>query len=337
MVSCANTVPGMLLTKTSWLLYNPMSLNASPVTSGGPQPERHRTDPDPGVGRDCRARLFAAFHLAGPVSRKRLLQPPDAYLLPRCYLGAAFPEALAQLSLAVGYKIRHPYKWTADLYEACFPAPAVCDSHRGLRDTLNPQRYRMLYVSESRLTPTNFYQILLKQLGVHTVRNRAVAKQQLHEQLAVLQAVQDVSVVCVVDESHLLSFAMLEEIRFLLNTQFDSVSPIALILAGQPELWRRRLALEKCNAIRQRIDIQSVLNHYDRAYTGKYIQRQLAYAGATSELFTEKAVDQIYEYSSGIARMIDKVCTSVLIYGSQNRMRLIDDHAVAKVLEGEFS
>lgn len=192
-------------------------------------------------------------------------------------------------------------------------------------------------ISESRLTPTNFYQILLKQLGVHTVRNRAVAKQQLHEQLAVLQAVHDVSVVCVVDESHLLSFAMLEEIRFLLNTQFDSVSPIALILAGQPELWRRRLALEKCNAIRQRIDIQSVLNHYDRAYTGKYIQRQLAYAGATSELFTEKAVDQIYEYSSGIARMIDKVCTSVLIYGSQNRMRLIDDHAVAKVLEGEFS
>ena len=97
------------------------------------------------------------------------------------------------------------------------------------------------------------------------------------------------------------------------------------------------MALEKCSAIRQRIDIQSELGHYDRAYTGDYIKRQLAYAGVESELFTEKAVDRIYEYSSGIARMIDKVCTSVLIYGSQNRMRLIDDHAVAKVLEGEFS
>ena len=43
------------------------------------------------------------------------------------------------------------------------------------------------------------------------------------------------------------------------------------------------------------------------AYTGNYIQRQLTYARATSELFTEKAVDQIYEYISGIARMIDKV------------------------------
>lgn len=89
--------------------------------------------------------------------------------------------------------------------------------------------------------------------------------------------------------------------------------------------------------IRQRIDIQSVLNHYGRDYTGDYIKRQLAYAGTESELFTEKAVDRIHEYSSGIARMINKVCTSVLIYGSQNRMRLIDDHAVAKVLESEFS
>lgn len=114
---------------------------------------------------------------------------------------------------------------------------------------------------------------------------------------------------------------MLEKIRFLLNTEFDSVSAIALIFAGQPKLWRKRLELEKCSAIHQRIDIQSVLNHYGRAYTGDYIKRQLVYAGTESELFTEKVVDRIYEYSSGIARMIDTICTSVLIYGSQNRMR----------------
>ena len=34
--------------------------------------------------------------------------------------------------------------------------------------------------------------------------------------------------------------------------------------------------------------------------------------------------------------MIDKVCTNVLIYGSQNRLRLIDDHAVQMVIDGEF-
>ena len=77
-----------------------------------------------------------------------------------------------------------------------------------------------------------------------------------------MKAVDDVKTVCVVDESHLLSFEMLEEIRFLLNMKFDSMSPMALILAGQPELWERRLILQKCEAIHQRIDVQSVLNHY---------------------------------------------------------------------------
>lgn len=35
--------------------------------------------------------------------------------------------------------------------------------------------------------------------------------------------------------------------------------------------------------------------------------------------------------------MIDKVCTSLLLYGSQSRLRLIDDHAVKLVIECEFT
>ena len=79
------------------------------------------------------------------------------------------------------------------------------------------------------------------------------------------------------------------------------------------------------------------MNHYDRAMAGEYIRHHLAYAGAENEIFTEEAITKVYEYSTGIPRIIDKVCTSVLIYGSQNRMRLIDDHAVLTVLECEFS
>ena len=145
----------------------------------------------------------------------------------------------------------------------------------------------------------------------------------------------DIKVVCVVDESHLLSFEMLEEIRFLMNMRMDSKSPVCLILTGQTELWKK-LQLQKCTAIRQRIDIQSVLNHFDRQRTGEYIRHQMKNAGANSEIFTEAAIQKIHDYSTGIARVIDKVCTSVLIYGSQNRLRLIDDHAVSLVLDCEF-
>lgn len=208
---------------------------------------------------------------------------------------------------------------------------------RCLSDRLDPHRYRMLYISDSKLTPRSFYRLLLEQLGVVAKWNRSDTKRQLQEQLAILKAVDGINTVCVVDESHLLSFEMLEEIRFLLNVKFDSVSPIALILSGQTELWKQKLLLQKCTAIRQRVDIQSTLNHYDLAKTGSYIRHQLKYAEASGEIFTEGAIQKIFDYSTGIPRVIDKVCTNVMIYGAQNRLRLIDDHAVTAVLECEFS
>ena len=207
---------------------------------------------------------------------------------------------------------------------------------RRLKDSLDPNHFKVLYISDSKLTPRNFYRLLLDQLGVVAKYSRGDAKRQLHEQVAVMRAVDGIDTVCVCDESHLLSFEMLEEIRFLLNMQFDSVSPLGLILSGQNELWKK-LQLQKCNAIRQRIDVQCMLGHYDRAQTESYIRHQLSFAGAEGDIFTDEAINLIHEFSAGTARVIDKVCTNLLIYGSQSRKRLIDDHAVRAILEGEFT
>jgi len=45
----------------------------------------------------------------------------------------------------------------------------------------------------------------------------------------------------------------------------------------------------------------------------------------------------IYRYSGGSARLVNKVCTSTLIYGCQNGKRIIDDHMVRLVISGELS
>jgi len=207
---------------------------------------------------------------------------------------------------------------------------------RRLKNVLDKNRYRVLYISDSKLTPRNFYRMILEQMGFVARYGRSDAKRQLHEQIEIMKAVDGIQPVCICDECHLLSYEMLEEIRFLLNMKFDSESPMGLILAGQTELWKK-LQLQKCAAIRQRIDVQCILNHYDRAQTGAYISHQMKYAGASEELFTEPAVNAIFEYSSGVARVIDKVCTSLLMYGSQNRQHRIDDHAVQIILDCEFS
>ena len=103
-------------------------------------------------------------------------------------------------------------------------------------------------------------------------------------------------VVCIVDEAHLLDKETLEEIRFLFNYQMDSISPMALMLGGQNELWDK-LKLQRYSAVRQRIDIKCELPQLDCSQVGEYVKRHMEYAGCTHEVFTQKAIDEIYKYS----------------------------------------
>jgi len=129
---------------------------------------------------------------------------------------------------------------------------------------------------------------------------------------------------------------MLEEVRFMLNMNMDAQSPMALILVGQSELWDR-LQLQSYAAIRQRIDLQCKLSYYDRAEVESYVKRHLAYAGADHGIFSDQAIDDIYRFSSGAARLVNKVCTHCLMYGAQNGHRIIDDRMVKRVIDGELS
>ena len=88
---------------------------------------------------------------------------------------------------------------------------------------------------------------------------------------------------------HLLGRAMLEEVRFLLNFDVDSRAPLALILAGQPEL-RRTLKLECFTAIAQRISSAPISPALTPEESAGYIQHHLTQAGATGPLFTEPAL-----------------------------------------------
>ncbi|WP_347490052.1 AAA family ATPase [Desulfoscipio sp. XC116] len=139
----------------------------------------------------------------------------------------------------------------------------------------------------------------------------------------------------IVDEAHLLDKEMLEEVRFLLNFKMDAQSPMALILVGQSELWDK-FQLQAYAAIRQRIDLQCKLPHLDRAQVGEYINRHLAYAGAEHDIFSDNAVDEIFRYFSGAARLVNKVCSHCMLYGAQNGRRIIDDRMVKLVIQGEL-
>ena len=87
----------------------------------------------------------------------------------------------------------------------------------------------------------------------------------------------------------------------MLNYRFDSISSMALVLVSQTELWDK-FRMQRYAAVRQRININCVLSYLNRAETERYIQSHLAYAGGRQDIFTDKALDDIYKESTGIPR-----------------------------------
>lgn len=182
---------------------------------------------------------------------------------------------------------------------------------RMFESRLPKDKYMLLYLSDSKLTPRWLYAGLLDHMGLEARFYQG-------------------------DSKRLLGKETLEEFRFLLNYRFDSASPMSLILVGQIELWDQKLRLQSYAAIRQRIAMNIVLNRLDRAETGKYIAAHMAYAGVKQDLFTSGAEDEIFKASAGIPRMINRICEKTLMYAYQQQKRLIDEHMVRFVADHEM-
>ena len=248
--------------------------------------------------------------------------PPESL-----YESRAMDEVLGRLSYAADRQLFTVV--TADA--GCGKSTLI----RKFASSLPKDKYILLYLSDSKLTPRWLYNGIAKQLGLESKFSLGEAKKQLHKEIEIIHGVQHKKVVCVLDEAHLLERETIEEFRFLLNYKFDSMSPMALVLVGQTELWEK-LRLQRYAAVRQRLDINCILPHLDRAETELYIRSHLDYAGGRTEIFTDKAVDEIYKESTGIPRRINRICDSCLMYASQQGKRLTDEHQVRFVLEHEM-
>ena len=78
------------------------------------------------------------------------------------------------------------------------------------------------------------------------------------------------------------------------------------------------------------------LPHLDRAECEQYIHSHLDYSGCQQELFTEKAYNEIFHSSTGIPRLINRICEKALMYAFQQNKRLIDDYTIRFVVEHEM-
>lgn len=135
--------------------------------------------------------------------------------------------------------------------------------------------------------------------------------------------------VLVIDEAHLLTVELLEEIRLLTNADIHREKLLQVILSGQPELltWLRRPELV---ALKQRIASRAELRPLTLPETRVYVAERLHAAGLQgASLFTGPALTEIQSYSKGVPRLINLLCDRCLTIGfTKKKVQIGADIAV---------
>lgn len=187
---------------------------------------------------------------------------------------------------------------------------------RCLLDVLEKLRIACACVLNTRLSCIEFFQCLLRDLGIAcSSGSKAEMLRHLEGYLAARQRTGSTTVL-IVDEGQLLSADLLEELRLLGNLETVREKLLQIVLAGQPEL-DARLDSPPLRQLQQRIALRCQLQPLTREDLGQYIRRRLEVAGGTAaRLFSEPALDELYAYSRGIPRLINVLCENCLISAS---------------------
>ena len=122
--------------------------------------------------------------------------------------------------------------------------------------------------------------------------------------------------ILIIDEAQHLSFELLEEIKILSEMEFAGERLINIFLVGQIEL-NEKLRDPRCSAIQQRLKSRYQILPLDLKCTREYLDTRLRIAGATdgNEIFSESAIEAIYQYSEGYPRVINSLADNTLLLG----------------------
>lgn len=139
-------------------------------------------------------------------------------------------------------------------------------------------------------------------------------------------------IVVIIDEAQNLRASTLEQIRLLGNIETEKTKLVQLILVGQPEL-QKLLMKEQLRQLRQRIAVSYHIRPLDKTETEGYIYHRLNIAGAQNKIwFQPDAMDEIFNYSQGIPRVINIICDYCLIIGYNRETRVISKDMVQESL-----
>ncbi len=196
--------------------------------------------------------------------------------------------------------------------------------------------YRIVKVHFTMFTAKALLQGICDEFGLpYLGRTRSELVLKLQEYLRWCYSEGKKSVV-ILDEAQNLSRDSLEIIRLLSNVEAVHEKFFQILLVGQPEL-SLKLEQNDLRQLRERIALKFRLEPLSRKETREYIFHRLSIAGNDNDvvIFTDRAIDSIYEITKGIPRRINILCNNALLAGYATDVRSIDADLISEACFNE--
>ncbi|MBV9695353.1 MAG: AAA family ATPase [Gammaproteobacteria bacterium] len=192
-----------------------------------------------------------------------------------------------------------------------------------------PKNAEIALILNPKMTAPEFLLTICEELGIGVPDDALASRKDLVDILnQVLLRAHGAGkrVVLVVDEAQNLSPDVLEQVRLLTNLETNTQKLLQIILIGQPEL-RELLSRNELRQLAQRITGRYHLSPLSREEAAAYVRHRLRVAGATSDIFSNAALGEVFRLSQGVPRVINVISDRALLAAYTR-----DEHRVSAAL-----
>lgn len=194
------------------------------------------------------------------------------------------------------------------------------------------QPVRSAFIMNPVLTQDELFEMLFQELEITCAGTSKPARLRALHELLLDSHGRNGAVVVIIDEAHLLTSALFEEIRLLLNLDNYRVNVLQVILCGQPELGPLLMKPELA-ALKQRIAVLSKLRPLTLVESRAYIAERLHVAGMPESPFTTPALEEIYRLTQGVPRLINSLCDRALTIGFRRQSKRIEAEFITEAAD----
>jgi general secretion pathway protein A len=203
---------------------------------------------------------------------------------------------------------------------------------RALEEDLPQGRYRIHYAHNSTVNRRDFYRQLSIGMGLEPHSSFAALHASVSQHIQELASHHKLRVIVMLDEAHLLSIQVLEQLHILLNYEKDSKPWLSLNLVGLPDL-RETLKRNVLASLTARMPIRVHLQPLDADQVKLYIRHRMTTAGCRRDVFSDDALLLMSKATGGIMRRLDILGDQCLIAALKSKSNIVDAAVVQKAIQ----